>query len=80
MVLKLKKHGDVNKAEGLATREKSDNGITLSPGIYYYLSDHFFHFFQHPTYSVFWYFTLDDPNHVKFFAHFIQSVKVKSYP
>ena len=56
---------------------KSDNGMTLSPGIYYLLDlddddDH-----QHPTYSVFWYFTLDDPNHVKCFADLNQVVKVK---
>ena len=35
---------------------------------------------DHPTYSVFWYFTLDDPNHVIFFAGLVQEVKVKSCP
>ena len=58
----------------------SDNGIALSLGIYYLLvqedqedqeED------QNPTYSVFWYFTLDDPNHVMCFADLNQVVKVK---
>ena len=63
------------KQRGKATR-LSDNGITLSPSIYYLLDRNK----GHPTYSVFWYFTLDDPNHVIFFAGLVQEVKVKSCP
>ena len=52
----------------------SDNGITLSPGIYYLLEDQEEEEEEeevqdYPTYSVFWYFTLDDPNHVKCIAY-----------
>ena len=32
---------------------------------------------DYPTYSVFWYFTLNDPNHVNFLAGLVQEIEGK---